>query len=197
MLPFFPEVSRVAGEDTRELLRTIALKLSIISGVEMHIQHEGERQSISRHDGTEGSVVMRPIELSDVFERDQLLEDFNRKEIARRLLKLAEQLARGQSETAMEAMREATEATGNVVDAEDGPLTPELLLKVLDTMAHSFDDDGKWNPPSIILSPEMMKRIRENFTPESEAKYKSQFDAVIMRKREEHFAREAGRVLAG
>lgn len=197
MLPAFPDVERVTGEETMEILRSIALKKSIISDVEMHIQFEGAHQSIARHDGTEAPVHMRPIEMSDVFPRDQPLTEFNREEVLRRLAKLAEQLAKGQSETALEAMREATEATGNVVDAGGSGFTPELLLRALETMAHSFDDDGTWHPPTIVLAPDMMEKVRTAFTPETEAAYKESFEAIVGKKREEYFAREAGRVLAG
>lgn len=87
-----------------------------------------------------------------------------------------------------EILREA----GQDIDAQGQPLSMGLLLKALEKIEIDFDADGKPKMPTLVVHPEMAKKLAETPpTPEEE----KQLEALIERKRQEFYARRRVRKL--
>lgn len=91
---------------------------------------------------------------------------------------------------------EAAEEVGNVVDASNKKLSPDLFLEAIGKMSISFDKDGKPNLPTMIISQKMGDEWRRvaaeaNADPEHNAKFK----ALMKQKKEEYDAEQASRKL--
>lgn len=88
------------------------------------------------------------------------------------------------------------EEMGNVVDAKDRKLTPELFLDAMRKISIPFDKDGNPKFPTMIISEEMSDVWRK-IIEEAEAnpRYKKEVDKIIEQKRKEYNAEQAGRKL--
>ncbi len=84
-----------------------------------------------------------------------------------------------------------TESTGNVVNAEGQPLTFELIYEMLDKIEYTLDDDDELEMPSMVMHPNMMKKLPKP-TPEQEAA----IEELKQRKREELLAQRRRRRLS-
>jgi hypothetical protein len=67
----------------------------------------------------------------------------------------------------VKTMGDVTESTGNVVNAEGSPPTFELIYEMLDKIEYSLDDDDELQMPSMIMHPDMVKKL-PTLTPEQE-----------------------------
>jgi hypothetical protein len=77
------------------------------------------------------------------------------------------------------------------------PLTPELMLEALDKIDIDFNEDGTWEPPRIVVSPEQAKRLEALSKSMNQQEQDRKLKPIIERKQLEYRSREAGRVLAG
>src|SRR5262245_56923805 len=90
-----------------------------------------------------------------------------------------------------------TEATADrAVSAGGKPFTAELYLDVLETMEFSFDENGEWQMPTMVLHPSMMARAQEQIQRlDVEPALKERLSAIVTKKKEHWRDREADRQL--
>jgi hypothetical protein len=103
----------------------------------------------------------------------------------------SQELAKKLVELLFKTLGAVTESTGNVIDAEGGPPTFELIYEMLDKIEYTLDDDGELVLPSLVMHPEMVKKLPEQ-TPEQEAA----IEELKKRKREELLAKRRRRRLS-
>jgi len=84
-----------------------------------------------------------------------------------------------------------TDSTENVVDAEGSPPTFELIYEMLDKIEYSLDDDDELQMPSLLMHPDMVKKLPTP-TPDQDAAIKE----LKQRKREELLAKRRRRRLS-
>lgn len=92
----------------------------------------------------------------------------------------------------IQSISDVTDRTGNVMDAQGGPPTPDLILDLLEKMSISFDDEGNPQMPTLYAHPEMVDRLLE--TPYTE-EHERRRQAILARKKEEFFAKKRTRRL--
>lgn len=89
-------------------------------------------------------------------------------------------------------MMEVTEATGNTINAEGRPLSFDMINDAIELIDISFDEQGKPNLPSIMVGPEMSKRLMAiEPTPEQLQRYRE----ILQRKKEAFDAQKRTRRL--
>lgn len=103
----------------------------------------------------------------------------------------SQELAKKLVEMLFKTLGKVTESTGNVIDAEGGPPTFDLIYEMLDKIEYTLDDDGELVLPSLVMHPEMVKKLPPP-TPDQEAA----IEELQQQKREELLAKRRSRRLS-
>jgi len=200
MLPAFPKIEAARARTNREIIEHLAAQLSpILRKIDRHIQFEGYRgTTILRYDDTVGHSALNPVSAEILVERVPLL-DFTEADLLKKLANIAEQMAQGMSANFYAEMERGTAEVGNVVDARGQPLSEELILRAIEKMEHSFEPDGTWNPPTLLVPPGVLNQLMKNAS--AHGSESSGFDRslkrILERKRDDFRRRETDRILAG
>jgi hypothetical protein len=89
-----------------------------------------------------------------------------------------------------------TKKTGNEVNAQGQPLTQELFLQTLNKMDFDFDEKGNWNPPSIIMHPDLWAAKKDEIKSwETDEIFLAKQEEIIAKKKEAWHDRENRREL--
>jgi hypothetical protein len=199
MLPAFPKIEAVRARRNRQMLKDLAAQHApVLREIDQHIQFEGRGTEILRHDDTVGHSPLHPVSAEVRVDRLRLV-DFTEEELSKKLEQVAQQLARGVSEMFYAEMERGTAEVGNVIDAGGQPLSEELILKLIEKMEHTFEPDGSWNPPTLLVSPDvfdkLIQRVGDNGGGSSE--FQRSLKQILQKKRDDFRRREADRILAG
>ena len=198
MLPDWPETKDRIGEAFFRFIRSeVEARLGFLAEVKQSVVHEGDGTVISRADGSRAEQGFTPVSAEMAIPDDEFA-GLPIRAVLERLRGVAEVLARGRSEHAFSVFDATCQEVGNVVDAGGGPLTPELILKTWETVVIVFDVHGRPEMPTIVVGPGQQDAVREALSRiDRDPELKRRADEIIQRKREEWFAREADRALAG
>jgi hypothetical protein len=196
MLPDFPKVKRRILQSIGGFMNQSAAQDPLLGAVPRFVQHEGNRSTIRREDGTEKTIDFRePIEATAVVSTQDIREKgpaVTREAVS----KLTTDLNRGMAERMLNEISEASDEIGNTVSAEGKPFSLELFLGVLRKLELTFDDEGNWIHPQIATSPKNRETIESVLKlAENDDKFLSERDAIVTKQREEWRAREADRRL--
>lgn len=170
---------------------------TVFAEVPRHRVFEGSRTTIARPDGSEDDTpfVEASSEFSISFDE---LPTLQLEDLLKKLDRIVEDLARQKAEHFFKTIREAAEKVGNTVDGKGQGLSPELYLKVLDTIWVEFESGGKPRLPTLVVGPQqrdtansMLAELVSNPT------LRKRFEGTIEKKREIWRAREADRELVG
>lgn len=198
MLPEFPLLNEAFSRAVHRVLdERIRARQGIFGTVGRARMFEGERNIIVRPDGSDDPTVMREgrAELRISFDE---MKGFGIQELLTRFEYIAEEMARQQSAYFLDTLSEGSKKAGTTIDAQGAPLTPQLLLRILETIQISFTADGVAQMPTILVSPgkeESVKAVIKEL--ESNPELKKMHDNIFIKKREEWNAREADRILVG
>jgi hypothetical protein len=196
MLPDFPEIKRHVSQSRSAEISAARVGDPVLSKVRSYRQHEGDRFTIIREDGSSTTSEQRKLQSENMEFR--LTDIQSRGEIA-----ILETIAKAYQQIALAGRRLVSERLEeepiNRVDAAGRPFSPELYLEILETLEMSFDDYGNWNEPDFWQerpNPAMLKKVeavRKRFEEEPELKMK--LEALLDRKRKAFNDREANRKL--
>ncbi|MEN3952622.1 hypothetical protein [Iodidimonas sp. SYSU 1G8] len=199
MLPSFPEIEdHCAGEAQRAIDRKMIQISPILGEIRRHVQFEGDGSIIFRADQSIGHSPLETVS-SEVTSSRMPLHRFRNEELPRIIDEIARQKAEALTKQLFDTVGRATAETGNVVDGGGKPLDEDLLLQILEKLEHTFHPDGTWNPPTMVVSPEIAKRLAESAGPDGlgSKNFQMSLQKIVSRKRDEFRNREANRVLAG
>jgi hypothetical protein len=168
----------------------------VLAKVRSYRQHEGDRFTIIREDGSSTTSSQREIRSENM--EFQLTDIQSRGEIA-----IFETISKAHQQIAIAGRRLVSERLDeepiNRVDAGGRRFSPELYLETLESMEMSFDEHGNWNEPDFWQerpNPALLKtveEVRKRFNEEPELK--SKLDMLLNRKRKAFNDREANRKL--
>ncbi|WP_205480384.1 hypothetical protein [Sphingomonas arenae] len=174
----------------------MASKAPMLAQVASHFVFEGAASDIVRPGEEAEETDVREHSATTEIKR-QPLQEFTHEDVDGHLDAMAEQFAKSMSEAFYSTISKAADKSGNVVDGQGQPISLELLLEAFEKIDMSFNDDGSWSAPTIVLSPEQYERIKELDRSGGGDRFQKRIDQIIEVKRAEHNRREAGRVLAG
>jgi hypothetical protein len=200
MLPSFGKIVADRDKANSALIKRMVGEIEpIVADIPAHFIHEGDATQIIRssgeHDETQIAKMEGYIEIRAV-----PLDEFAMADVNAKLREIATQFAKSAAQNILQTISDAAEKVGNVVDARGRKMSEELLLETLSSMSHSFDEDGRWQAPTMAVGPDLMKQIIElknSQTLEQKAKYDREIARVISIKKAEHDSEQAGRILAG
>jgi hypothetical protein len=197
MLPDFPGLKTQIARRLAQAAQAIAQGAPLIRDTSSFRQHEGDRTDLVRTDGSHAKITYEKPLSAQVEIR---IDDARKQGAAasvRAIRDVGNQLAEGMTQRMFETLTEAVDAVGNVVDAEGRPFSLGLLLEVLDKMELSFNPDGSWDPPTVVVHPDTHEKIRVQIDElNNDSGAKKDLAELVGRKRKEWDAREARRTLA-
>jgi len=197
MLPDFPELKRTVLEHAFAVMRQLIEKRHpILADIKTFIQHEGralrfeqigygeKRQELEEH-----SI---PIEIK-IEEVPTLIGPA----LMSKLEKLADGAAEQQIKILIARHEEATEMTGNRIDAGGRPMDGAMLLDLLGGMQTDFDAEGNVLPSNRLLThPDMMATYRAAIEEiEHDTVLKSRLDQAVREQFQQWIDRENRRKL--
>lgn len=196
MLPDFPFLKREIATRLARAAQRSAAGGPLLRELPSLRQHEGNRGEMIRTDGSVASISYdTPIE-AEVTVR---IDDARRQGPAasvRAPREIGEQLAAGVEQRLFETISEAVESVGNVVDGGGRPFSADMFIEMLETMELSFDEDGDWQPPTLVAHPDTLQKIKVQLDLiDTDPHIKARVETIVNRQREEWRAREARRAL--
>ncbi len=196
MLPDFPEQKRlVSGGLVEVLRRRIRGHMTPFGEVRTYRHHEGHRSRLVTSEGEESESGYHEVS-SELLIEGENPQDMPLEELVGKLERIAKEMAGQAKRHAYEAISEAVERAGNVVNAQGRPLTPDTFLEVLEKMDIDFDPSGQPIMPTLVVGTELAAKLRERVPEwERDPANARRFEDLIRRKREEWRDREARRRL--
>jgi hypothetical protein len=166
----------------------------VLSKIRSYRQHEGDRFTIFREDGTRATSDQKLIR-SELITLDlKEIQVRGERAIFEGFAPAREQLAI----TGRKMIGDKIDQDSPHVDAAGRPF-PEVFLEMLEKMDLSFDDNGTWQEPEFVPphpNPQLIARLiagRKRF--DNEPILKEKLDALLTRKRQDWNDREANRKL--
>lgn len=144
------------------------------------------------HQEKELNTELKKIEMLIELKYDDII-NFNLETFCEQIYSFVEQRLNQMEKFTFNAISEVAELTGNVVDNRGKPISAELLLEMLDKIEISFDEDGNFHTPSLTVSPETMKQLKEI---EANKDYHNKYLEIIERKRSQYYAKKRTRRLS-
>lgn len=193
----YPELEADIADLMNSYVRSVAEVHSPMTGeIHSYVIHEGRRSILRREDGSEDETNMQThsadCEISQITvlygTHDQIFEAFT---------PIGLSMASQKEKMLFEAIREATDKTGNIIDAKGKPLSFDLLMELLEKMPIDFDKDGQAIMPTLAVGPDMEDKIKK-IAKKCETKENIERHTRLMQKKKDEWrAREADRILVG
>ena len=195
MLPDFPRIKKEWTQVFHLHINTLMNQDTVLSRIRRVHHFEGNRMAVKTVEG-ESEVSNYKLYSSKMEGKAQDIIEKGPKAFFEQAEKTAEELKRHQAGALLSKMDEISSKTGNVVDGQGQPFSPDLLLRVLEKVHIDFDDNGNPMMPTLMVSPELGERIKGKLPDwEKDLEHKKKFDELIERKRKEWNDRESHRKL--
>jgi hypothetical protein len=196
MLPDFPKEKALIVKFWNEyFVHKHQELLGFFATIPSFTVHEGDRWNIERTDGTHSEQLYEEISSGFTISFDEV-PNLTFEKIKEKLDVVAEDAARQMTYTIIREIQDAVDKVGNTVNAMGQSITKEHFFEMLEKMDAEFDENDKWLPPSMIMSPDAWKANEEKFKDwEKDKEFTSRQSEIINKKREEWHAREALRKL--
>lgn len=161
-----------------------------------HVIHEGDASSYETVSHETKELDLQEAQASFSLTRDEM-GAITFQEVIGKMCSCAADMARQIEQRAFKTIDEVVASTGNTVVASEFGLG--AMLEMLEKIQIDFDDTReKPSMPSMLLSPEMIRKLQEAdraMTEEARREFETKKEAVLDRKFEEYAARERKRKL--
>jgi hypothetical protein len=197
MLPDYPAFKAELTDLLNRLMRRrLAQHQGFIGRVPKQRVFEGDTNLLQRETGDsetnafEGFSAVRHVAASDV-------PRMTLRDVITELDAAAAEMGAKTSKHFMERLDKTLEAAGQVDNAKGEPISPDLILRMMDRIEMSFDDEGK-NHLSIVIHPSQSEKFAAALSQlEEDPAMRKKHDDLLERKKEAWRVREASRRLVG
>jgi len=196
MLPDFVKVKRELSENRSADLSSNLFDDPVLSKIRRYRQHEGDRFTICREDGTQANHPQKLVQSELITFDPKVIQSRGEQAIYESIVKARSELSMKSRRMVSQRLEEEPVPS---IDAEGRPFTAELFLEALDRMELQFDQNGLWKEPDFwqeVPNPRMklhFEKERQRF--DSEPELKGELERLLVRKRKEFDDREANRKL--
>jgi hypothetical protein len=163
----------------------------LLAKIASHVNHEGKGFILMREDGSQETTDFKKvsgeirIDLNDVQRKGEAAIDDALASASKQLL-----------ETQKKMLFESLDRTVPKHDAGGKPFSAEILLETWEMMEFSFDENGNWQRPDIVINPIQAPRLEKELKRlHSEDDLKKRLEDLIERKKSDWNDREANRKL--
>ena len=154
---------------------------------------EGDEVTLIRADDSREGVEIKKAEVKIEIKLEEV-EEMTHEKVLDKIDTAARELAKQIAKAAYETMSKAAEEVGNVTSADGEPLSVDLLLKGLEKMHLSFDEEGQPSGLRLVAHPKMSSSLEKIY---SQIESHPRYQELMERKREEERVRENNRELVG
>ena len=157
------------------------------------ILHEGNKVILISEDGLEEEVMMEEAKVAREIKLDEI-EEMTHEMVLDKINSMAKEMSGKIAKSLYDTMSEAAEKGGNVISVDRESLSNDLLLKKVETMHLSFDEEGQPSGITFVAQSDPTTSIEEIWL---QIKSHPRFPSIMEQKREEWNARESNRKLVG
>lgn len=195
MLPDFPKIKRNLAEAANRCLEDLVRQEPLLSQIREERHFEGDRISSGAVNGESHASSYKEVFGKLSLDRDEIIAK-GPAAFIESIPEIAEKIKKQKAQLFLEKLGEVADRSGSAVDGKGRPLTFDLFLEVLDKMTIEFDANGEPFMPTIFVPPELGAKLKQRI-PEWDAnpEYKTRFESLIKRKKEEWNDRESYRKL--
>lgn len=193
MLPDFIFLKRELGRALRSRVHEAVDADPLASLVRHHRQHEGDRITIIRQDGTIETRHFEETRASVTIETEDIRSGGVGAAVAA-VDTIGGQLTEAVGRRLTSEIESASELAGTVVRGKG--FTPEAILEALEKSELSFDEHGAWMPQTVVCHPSARAALVSAYEQlDAVPELRARLDVIIHRQREAWRAREARRTL--
>lgn len=157
--------------------------------------HEGNILTASDVDGYSKSGNYQAISAKFKIENEEMI-DKGPEALFSKVPEIARDIEKQQSQMILKEIDEVTKRTGNVVDAKSKPISAEIYLQCLETLAINFDEYGNPILPSLVVPHNKFEKTKEAIRKwETEPEFQKKLRSLIEKKRKEWIDRQNRRKL--
>jgi hypothetical protein len=196
MLPRIASLESEFNDALMTYIQQRSRRDGLIREIHGHVIHEGATTTIQRSPTDSEKTKMFAAEAETAMGFDEI-ESVDANYIIGKANEIAEQFKRQISENLFQTMDDATEKTGQRVDARGTPLTNELIMEMLSKISIDFEKSPHGDL-SIVTAPQMVPKfqaLERELNENSELRKK--MNDLMDKKRNEFREREINRNLAG
>lgn len=196
-LPDFPKHKKYIDSLINQLVRQgVNNEMSVFSESPRTMQHEGLKKS---HQVEGGEIVRTDFQefATEMIVKYDEIPKLTEDDVAERALKFGKDLGVQMARHSFGVLNEVTTKTGNVASAKGRPIG-DVMLEMLEKMAPTFNPDGTYSQPSLVVNPETAKKLAEedaNTSDEDREEFERRRQEILRKKKDEWDAREANRKL--
>jgi hypothetical protein len=195
VLPDFLSIKKDLSESRFSSFSSNLFGDPVLSKIPRYKQHEGDRFTIFRDDGSQATSDQKEIRSDPVTIDLKEVHKRGERAIFDSIVEARRQIAA----TGRRMIVEKIEQESPSMNAQGRPFTAEIYLEMLESLFFSFDEHGNWEEPDFwqeYPNPKLLERVRsERRRFEVEPELREKLDSIISSKRQEWNDREANRKL--
>jgi hypothetical protein len=198
VLPDLPKLKAdIADQFHLFFIKRVNACLGVVGEVPRNIIKEGRNPVILRPDSSRDETKLQTASIETIFKRDEIPHLTVQERMAR-MDDAAREMAGQISTHAFATINEAVDKVGNVVDGRGKPLSPEVVLEVLEKIQMDFDNDGNPKELTVVIPPALTERAKETMEKlKQDPELGRRYQEIIDKKRMEWRDRETARKLVG
>ena len=154
---------------------------------------EGDKVILICTDDSREEVRMEKVEGKIEIKQEEI-EGLTHEKVIDKIDTVAREMAEQMANAAYKVMSNAAEEVGNVTSADGEPLSIDLLLKSLEKIHLSFDEEGQPSGLRLVAHSKMSSSLEKIY---SQIESHPRYQELMERKREEWRVRENNRKLVG
>ena len=154
---------------------------------------EGDEVILIQADGSSDEVKMEKAEVKIEIKLEEI-EEMTHEKVLDKIDTMAREMAGKIAKSLYDTMSEAAEKGGNVISVDGKSLSIDLLLKEVEKMHLSFDEEGQPSGITFVAQSDPTTSIDDIWL---QIKSHPRFPSIMEQKREEWYARESNRKLVG
>lgn len=195
MLPDYPKIKKDIQKRFSEAIKEEMQKDPLLSSLRVRMINEGNTVVSSSVEGFSERIEYKEISAKFEIKNEEIIEKGPDAYFSR-VKQIAKDMGKQQSQMFIKKMDEVVQRTGNIVNAKSRPLSPQLILEALEKIAIDFDEHGNPIFPTLVVSPQQYKKIKEEIPKwESNPDLRRRHMEVMEKKRKEWLDRENSRKL--
>jgi hypothetical protein len=197
MLPDYPALkAELADLFNRLFRRRIAQYQGFIGQVPKHRIFEGNRTFLQRPTGDSETTAFQDFAVAREIEPQKIAE-MTFYDVLKELDNAAAEMGAKTGKHFMEGLDKTLEAAGQVDSAKGEKLSPELILRTMERIEMSFDEEGQHQLTFVIHPSQNEKFAAALRQLDEDPAMRQKYADLLERKKEEWRVREASRRLVG
>ena len=197
MLPDYPFLKeKVQAQFVIQMKEHVKRVFPLQGMTKRQVIHEGtnpEYQSEYKGHYEDELTNLKTFSAKASFSKDEL-RSMSLKDVFERYLETAEKMGRDIESNSIQELSEKLTEKGQTTSISKS-ITPDDILKAIDSVALSFDEKGNAQLPTIMAAPETADKLSEVIVKLDEEPFLSKFRKIIDKKRKDWNDRESSRKL--